>query len=456
MADVFQTFDTQRPVSGSDARAPLPLVGVVVLSGLLVVLYGTLPSVLLHQWAQIPVWPAYFTLYALVSGLISHRASEARTALGAAAVPLLFSALPLLSTAWSVVPQETAMQALTLIGTAVTGFALASIVPPLQALRLMAVMASIGPALDLATVVAVPSIGIHQDGPWEATWKGLHDQKNGLGAYSTLAILVLLVYARSVGHWSLIRRIALLISLLLLVMARSTTSWLTALACIPLVLIGPRLQRVAAFAVPIGLAVFVAVIIISPDFGTAMLDILPALVGKDSTLSNRLPIWTAVEPYIEQTWWLGYGYASFWNEAVLPSEMFQSRMYFVPASAHSSYFELRLGLGVVGAVAAGAVLLYTVAMLWRAHARMRASDHNDPILPLALPLLLYLALQSLTESVVLTRNDIVWVMFVWLTTHLAVVSGRSIDHHQGPSWPNAELPPQHPLLQISKRRLSIA
>jgi exopolysaccharide production protein ExoQ len=288
-------------------------------------------------------------------------------------------------------------------------------VPPRDALRLFAVACSIGACLDFVFSAALPPIGVHQDGPWVGTWKGLHDQKNGLGAMSAFTIMILIAAIRDTRRISLLYAGGLLVAVLMLAASKSTTSWLVAGCCTPLLLLGHAGRRFAALTVPIVMTAAVAAMMLLPDVASVALEALPQLVGKDSTLSNRLPIWVTIAPYLDDSWWLGYGYGAFWSPNVLPATLFQDRMFFVPTSAHSSYFEVRLGLGMLGILATLATLLYVVVVLARAHlAEAFASASRDPVLPLALPYVVYLTLTSLTESVLLQRNTIMWVMFVWV------------------------------------------
>jgi exopolysaccharide production protein ExoQ len=399
----------------------------------LVLLSGNLPVVVVHQLAglkSLPIWPIYVSLYGLVGMFTVMRGGLAVRSLGAAAPVIFVSLLPLLSTVWSVTPVETALQAMALAGTTLVGFYLAAALPPMQALRLLAIAATFAPVLDLITILAIPSIGVHMDGPWEGTWKGLHDQKNGLGAYCALQILVVLTFARAVDRIPSFVMIALVLNVVLFVAAKSTTSWLSAAACIPLVLAPRAVSRLLGKAVPSLIVASGLLLLVEPDLISILLQELPTLVGKDSTLSNRLPVWEVLAPYIEAAPWLGYGYGAFWTETYMPAEAFMSKIYFLPGSAHSSVMELRLGFGWIGLVAVGLVIAHTIIALWLADSSDAASEHGNPVLPIALALFVYLLMQSLTECVLLVRNDLIWVLFVWLATSLSMAAR---DRHAVPS-----------------------
>jgi exopolysaccharide production protein ExoQ len=418
------------------APADLSTLESALITLVLVLLCGTLPVVMLHDLLglkTVPIWPVYVALYGLVAVCTLMRGAVALHGITAAGPVLLVSALPLLSTLWSVTPVETAVQALTLMGTTLVGFYLASALTGMQALRVLMATAVLAPLLDLLAILVLPSIGIHSDGPWAGTWKGLHDQKNGLGAFCLLQILVLLLCVRGQGRLTLLVAFGLLLNTLLFVAAKSTTSWLTAALCIPIVLAPYVVLRGLSVLVPLGLAVGAVVMLAEPDIASELLQALPGLVGKDSTLSNRLPVWAVLGPYIETVPWLGFGYGAFWTDAFMPGEVFMARIFFLPGSAHSSVMELRLGLGWIGLAAVGLVLGHIFLNLWRTNRRIVASGAGYPMAPFALALLLYLVMQSLTESVLLVRNDLIWVLFVWTATSLSLAARtteESAGHHQ--------------------------
>lgn len=403
----------------------LPNGELTLLLAVLVLLCGNGPAVIMHRvlgLTMLPVWPLYLTLYGAVGLLLWTRVGVARSAVFAGAPALLVSALPLLSTLWSATPADTAVQAATLAGTALCGFYLAAGVPVSQAIRLLAIVAVMAPALDLLAITAMPSVGIEQDGPWVGTWRGLHDQKNGLGAYATLQSLLLLMYARAQRRLNAVIVTGLLLNLFLLFSARSTTSWLTAGLCVP-VMLAPRLVLwIGGRIFVVGIVSFAIALLIEPDFGTMLLQSLPGMVGKDSTLSNRLPVWAVLAPFIETAPWLGYGYGAFWSQAMMPGDLFLSTIKFLPGSAHSSIVELRLGLGWLGLATMAVLLLSWIAALWSCDHPSETDPDRTDLAPIGHALFVFVIFQGLTESLLLTRNDLVWVLVVWVSTRLAMAA----------------------------------
>lgn len=407
---------------------PLSLVESTIVVAILVITSGMLPTVIIDDVLNMPTlpkWPLYLCLYAIVGLMLVSRAHIVVPLLGRAAVPLAFSTLPLISVLWSVSPMDSVTQSLTLLGTTLVGLLLGVAIPPAQALAIAAIASALNPLLDAASIAAMPSIGIHVDGPWVGTWKGLHEQKNALGAMCALSLMILVTYRRAnPGRWAPWLILGLAANIVLWIAARSTTSWLVGIVVIAVALAPRKLQPRLALLVPVGLLALTCLAVVFPDAVVSALETLPGLVGKDSTLSNRLPIWIVVQPYLDEAYWLGYGYVAFWSDAFLPKKLFQDTMYFVPTSAHSSFIEMRLGFGMLGLMLLAGVVARYIWTMWLSYDAERDRDRPDPLLPMVLPFLLYWLLQSITESIILNRNDPIWVLFVWLSIHTAVLAVR--------------------------------
>jgi O-antigen ligase len=73
-----------------------------------------------------------------------------------------------------------------------------------------------------------------------------------------------------------------------------------------------------------------------------------AVLGRDPTLTGRTELWPALFPYILDRFWLGWGYAAFWqagNEAAL---RIWSLVEWPPPHSHNGLIEVALDFGIVG------------------------------------------------------------------------------------------------------------
>jgi O-antigen ligase len=140
-----------------------------------------------------------------------------------------------------------------------------------------------------------------------------------------------------------------------------------------------------------------------------------ALFGKDATLTGRTKIWAAALRRIHERPNFGWGYGAVWDDKDLwaPLAKISQEAGFVARHAHSSWIEQALGLGATG------LALWS---LWFAETILRAlfALFTRRGAYLAAPYLAAYALTTLTESVTLIWNELIWVMFVTVAVKLAL------------------------------------
>jgi exopolysaccharide production protein ExoQ len=236
----------------------------------------------------------------------------------------------------------------------------------------------------------------------ETYWGGLTIGKNALGAIaSTGAILWMHGWATREVKF-LPAAAGVLLSLLLIALARAATFMLaTALsfAVLFLMLRSSRgLRRYMVYAV--GMLVIVTVI-----YGLAVLHVVPgldvvlapvlALTGKDATFTNRALIWEITREHIHLSPILGTGYGGFWAD-VRPGtpayDFFVPRMFFNPGECHDGYLEIINDMGYVGLLL---LFGYLIGYL-RAALRLLKTHYTQVALYLAL--LFQEILAGLSES----------------------------------------------------------
>ncbi|NNJ24552.1 hypothetical protein LzC2_06100 [Planctomycetes bacterium LzC2] len=75
-----------------------------------------------------------------------------------------------------------------------------------------------------------------------------------------------------------------------------------------------------------------------------------AMMGRNeqaTSLSGRVPIWEALDPYVRERWWTGWGYNAFWSKQHI--DALTDAVDFKFSGAHSSWYEAALDGGIVGA-----------------------------------------------------------------------------------------------------------
>lgn len=207
--------------------------------------------------------------------------------------------------------------------------------------------------------IALPQIGVASGmDVWTAdqagAWRGVFDDKNGLGGTSMVAILAMVSFWR---YWTLpvpIKALSLACAILCTFFARSANPILgAAFALILAALMMRRPSRFRVIATLLALSAAIAFVALTPIAG-----IISEAIGRDSTFNSRSGIWmTTVETW-RRHWLLGYGYVAGTREVMLP---ILAGLYGVSARhAHSNYLEALVETGIVGFSLLAMVLMFSL------------------------------------------------------------------------------------------------
>lgn len=159
-----------------------------------------------------------------------------------------------------------------------------------------------------------------------------------------------------------------------------------------------------------------------------------ALLGRDASLTGRVPLWLAIWPEVLRAPVLGYGYAGFWNAASPTVQMIWLYAGWQAPDAHSSYLDILLQLGAVGL----ALYAWSFAALFaraRAASRTGFTTSRFGVLYGAALLLI-----GLDEGVIPIPNAwiaLLPVVLLAMSRHLALRRGERIPstapllHHHG-------------------------
>ncbi len=315
-------------------------------------------------------------------------------------------ALAFLSCLWSDIPLYTFRRCVNLAATSLLGLYIAYRYSPRQLLRILGWALALTIIGSILAIVLMPNAGIDSAGTNHA-WRGVFSQKNSLGRIMTLGILVYVFLAYDDKSRRLFYGFAALVCMGMLYKAGSATSALAVPILLGLLfLFGLSRRR------PAGLVFLSALIAIVGFTGAAMLffdgNDFFSLLGRDSSFSGRLDIWSAVMPKIMVNPWLGYGYSSFWLglDGQQSADIWSMLHWNVPYS-HNGFLDLVEELGVVGLALflAGLVVSMRRALLWARVDRVAIG-----LWPLAY--LSFMFLFNLTEGSLLRQDNLYWVLYV--------------------------------------------
>lgn len=309
--------------------------------------------------------------------------------------------LALASTAWSVEPGVTLRRAVAFAAYALLGVVMGVRWSGRELVERLLWLALLILASSLLFQLALPGLAVMADG----AWRGAFAHKNVLGQMASFSILILLLGWR---HRLLARALlgpALVVALLFLLFSRSATSLVvTLIAALGLLLLGrggPSPLAKAALLAFAGAALALAGLwaILEPEQAVALL-------GRDLTLTGRLPLWDLVLGRVAERPWLGFGYQALFAVPAFADYVLLTLGWDAP-NAHSGYLEVALGLGWVG---------LALALLLLAQAGLRALSalaRGEIVLGQAALLLLFAhLLRNLVESELLQQTNLSWLLLV--------------------------------------------
>jgi exopolysaccharide production protein ExoQ len=325
---------------------------------------------------------------------------------------ILLLGIAALSITWSIAPDVSARRVFGLACTTLGGIMLATRFRWRELAEVLAIAVLVLVVVSAFVSAFIPSLGRMTE-LFPGAWRGLWPEKNALGGNMALGFAMAgsaaLLNPKRAWLWCGVAAGALF----LVLMSTSKTSLVSLMlgACglgfTWIVRRGPAWAVSASWIALVAIGGLAAFLILDT---AAFFEIL----GKDSTLTGRTQIWSAVMRQIAERPWRGYGYFAVWDDTSGwgPIAWITHDAHFTPHHAHNSWLEQWLGMGIAGLALWGLFYLQTLTAAL-------VAIYRHPGGQLALPFLLVYSLTSLTESIAVVYNDMRWVIFVALAVKLA-------------------------------------
>jgi exopolysaccharide production protein ExoQ len=320
---------------------------------------------------------------------------------------------------WSSAPQVTRARSIALVGTSLYGLYLASRYSMREQLQLLAWSFTLIIIMSFSFAILIPHYGVMYSGVHSGAWRGIYVHKNVLGKVMGIGGLVFVLLAMDAKENRWFAWLGLGLSFCLLFLSKSSSSminFLTILALIPI-------YRTFRWRYYLMIPTTIAMVILGGSLSLWLNQnsaVLLGSIGKDPTLTGRTDMW----PYIlEMIWkqpWLGYGYNGFWGDWDSPGAYVWYAVSWTPPNAHNGFLDLWLDLGLVGVIIFGIGFLQT---LLRGLNWLRIDKYWTSFWGLLY--LTYLVLGNLTESSLVIRNDIFWLLYI--TTAFSLALGSKTD-----------------------------
>jgi exopolysaccharide production protein ExoQ len=362
---------------------------------------------------------AQIAVFAVLALLLFARWKAVSRGLRHAAWPLAMCAFAILSASWSDDPFFTVRRAIVLLATTVFAIYFGSCFDwdsQIQIFEWLFLVSIVGSVL---MIVFAPQFGVSHDMHMGAL-KGMFSHKNLLGRQMALGILTVVV-GKPLGMPRWLRASSVLAAFPLLVLAHSAGALLSLVivfvAYMMLRIPRPRYRSSPPLWLGLLPLLLVGGFLLLTNAGTFL-----SLLGRDSSLTGRVPLWVAIDHAIGRRVWLGYGYALFWVRQTGSLQEVVATGWNA-LSAQNGYLDLALDLGMIGVSLFFCSLVSAIRHGFHA---LRSKDIRTPSWPMLF--ILFFAVQNIHESDLLRLGTFMWVPFVATSVALSLMDCRASIH----------------------------
>ncbi len=297
-----------------------------------------------------------------------------------------------------------------------------------EVLELFLVLGSGTMVASILFALVLPQYGRDLMGGHSSAWKGIFSAKNYLGNMALFFLTMAVSYRPRSPLFRSLRVSQILLCLVAIAFSRAATTYMltTVYIAYATTLRSVRLLRRKDY--------FVAFILLLVLFGAVIAfvtwkpDLLFSVLGKDSTLTGRTEIWSAVAGSIAKRPLLGYGYQAFWLGFKGESYRIILTVTWALGQAQNGFLDVMLELGVGGLIIV--LLLFgfavrdavTCLMQSRDEAQLRAVEWYFAIVMLTL-------IYNLDESFLFEPRHLGSLMFVLVCVGLKLERMRLRSSH---------------------------
>lgn len=240
---------------------------------------------------------------------------------------------------------------------------------------------------------------------------GFFAGKNSLGSILTIGFLVFTMLAKYIPDRERLYQGFAALCVLLVLLSGSATCILILFAFIVAIFFRYGVDKII-FSTKYRTLIFAAVLILSVVTIFSSWDGILELLGKGPDLTGRVSLWGMLLLMARDRPLLGYGYGGFWVFGG-PAQMVWDALGVDPAYAsyaHNGYLQFLLDCGLAGIGILFGLLFTSMRRAWGYAARTK---EFWPIY-----FLVFIILNNLTESTLVARNNISWLLFVAVTVQL--------------------------------------
>jgi exopolysaccharide production protein ExoQ len=257
---------------------------------------------------------------------------------------LAFVGWATLSLMWSNDPQLTMRRIIGLICTTALGFFLGMRFETKALLRMLAWVLAFGVIANIVAAVLFPSFGVMSN--LDGAWRGIFSHKNELGRTMGIALIVFTCLLWESRQNRSVYLVLLSLGVALIVLSQSMTSIIVTVLTLSIGFyrrLRLRPAQTVAFLAMVLLAGFAATLSLR-----GRMDSVFAILGRDSSLTGRIPVWQLSAAAVLRHPLLGLGWDAFWLSA--EGDTIRSLVGWDVPHAHDGFLEMSLNVGVIGLV----------------------------------------------------------------------------------------------------------
>ena len=201
---------------------------------------------------------------------------------------------------------------------------------------------------SIVFALALPQYGLDRMGGHSTAWKGIFSAKNYLGDMAVFFLTMAVSYRGRTSFLRSVRASQIVFCLVAIAFSRAATAYLlTAIYVVYFVIMKTlhRFRKKDYFVLCLllfGVLCVIAVMIVATP------DLLLTVLGKDSSLTGRTGIWSAVIDSISRRPLLGYGYQAFWLGLEGESYQVILAVSWLLAQAQNGFLDVTLEMGAAG------------------------------------------------------------------------------------------------------------
>ena len=352
----------------------------------------------------------WLPVYAVTLCLIAWKAKEtARTLIR---MPFMIGLLCLaaLSFLWSIDPALSQRRGIAIVMSTLAGIWIGTRYDWRTLLRVLGLVWLTVAIIGTLTALLNPAFGVMSE-IHVGAWKGLYYEKNQLGGHMARAAFLTAFLFLMDRQWRPIWGAGVAISTLMVLMPTSKTSLMGLLLGFGIIAIALWMKRGRVTSLTL---TWLGTVIGGTVLGTLVFapDVVFDLLGRDASLTGRTDIWAVLAQDIAERPWLGYGYGSFWMLDSEPAYWLREVLEWEAPTAHNGWLEVAIALGLTGLAC---LILDFALTVWRA---VRASIDSWAGV-FALGVCAQFLLFSISESIALMQNSLVWLTYVIVAAKLA-------------------------------------